>query len=794
MFRTNVLVLVAALVLAPSILNAAHTTTGQTMIAQKVSQLPLAFTQNQGQWDDHVLFRVSSGGATMWFTKEGVTYQFTRHVEKDVTAGHSSSSGAIDPLPRFLPERDSVEQVVITTKFVGAKDNPQIVAEGLMGYKCNYFIGNDPSRWQTDVPNYESIMLKNLYPGIDLKYAGNGSGEVAYEFIVAPGADLAQVKLEFKGAAKTSIDAYGNAVVTTKWGDMAAAIKSPSGGVLSGIAGFSQLSDRTIGLRSVGSGRQVQGALAVQLAYSTYLGGSPWDDHASDIAIDAGGNPYVIGYTSSSNFPTQNPYDASNNGSFDVFVTKLSSSGNSLIYSTYLGGNNFDWGLAIAVDGSGNAYVTGSTISPDFPIQNPYQTQPMTGDYYYENVFVTKLSNSGNSLIYSTYLGGEKRDYGNGIAIDGSGYAYVTGSTASSNFPTQNPYQLYQGPTDVWDVFVTKLSSSGNSLIYSTYLGGGSFDAGHSVAVDHNGNAYVTGYTQSSNFPTLNPFQATLLGGSDAFVTKLSSAGNSLAYSTYLGGSSDDNLTGKGHIVVDGAGSAYITGYTMSVNFPTSNPFQSIHGGGYYGDAFVAKLSSSGNGLIYSTYLGGGGEDYGFGIAIDGEGNAYVTGSTQSVDFPTLIPYQSTNLGGYYGGDVFVAKFAATGNNLIYSTYLGGTGDDGGYGIAVDGSSNAYVAGFTQSTNFPTLNPYQTMQGGGDAFVTKLFLPPSYVCGDANADAAVDISDVVYLIAYIFSGGPAPNPEAAGDANCDLAVDISDAVYLIAYIFAGGPAPCAGCK
>jgi hypothetical protein len=275
-----------------------------------------------------------------------------------------------------------------------------------------------------------------------------------------------------------------------------------------------------------------------------------------------------------------NPYQATYQGGWDVFVTKLSSFGNTLIYSTYLGGGDEDEGSGIAVDGSGYAYVTGFTHSTDFPTLNPYQT-----DQDYCDAFVTKLSSTGASLIYSTYLGGGSGDVGYAIAVDGSGYAYVTGMTLSSNFPILNPYQTTL--QTYYDAFVTKLSSSGNSLIYSTYLGGGDYDAGRAIAVDGSGYAYVTGETWSSNFPTLNPYQTYPGdGGGNAFVTKLPSSCAGLIYSTYLGGGSND--AGQS-IAVDGSGYAYVTGWTSSINFPTLNPYQTFQTSGG-GGAFVTKL------------------------------------------------------------------------------------------------------------------------------------------------------------------------------------------------------------
>jgi len=795
MFCRKALILTVLSLLVVSTLTATTNPNSSTTV-QKMNQMPLAFTKNVGQWDDRVLFRADAGGATMWFTKEGVTYQFTRRI--DTRSGAVSAPGVSvgrtfvsDPGQAGMPilpgngyDRDSIEQLVLTAKFVGANANPEVVGESQMEYKCNYFIGNEPTKWHTDVPNYEAITLREIYPGIDLRYSGDGNGQAAYEFVVAPGADIGQINVTYEGAEETSIDADGRMIVRTQWGDMIAALRSPTERVLSGTASLSQLSEKTTGFEASGASRQSLGATAVRLAYSTYLSGGEHVDDGRGIAVDGSGNAYVTGYTGSSNFPTTpGVYQDQTSDCSDAFVAKFSPSG-TLLYSTFLGGGDGDEAWAIAVDGSGNAYVTGMTWSSDFPALNPFQ--PYQARY---DAFVTKLSSSGNSLIYSTYLGGGEGEEGRSIAVDGSGSAYVTGETRSSDFPTQNPYQgTFQGGYS--DAFVTKLSSSGNSLIYSTYLGGGSDDNARGIAVDGSGYAYVTGSTLSLDFPTANPYQATFQGGNyDAFVTKFSSSGNSLIYSTYLGG--ENGNYGNG-IAVDGSGNAYVTGQTESADFPTLNPYQTYQGGVTSTDVFVTKLSSTGNILIYSTYLGGGSDDRGYGITVDGSGNAYVTGETSSSDFPTLNPYQGTLEG---GSDVFVTKLSSSGNNLVYSTYLGGSGGSGndrGYGIAVDGGGNAYVTGFAQS-GFPTFNPYQGTYQGFDAFVTKLS-EFEYLCGDANADAAADISDAVYLIAFIFAGGPAPNPPIAGDANCDGMVDISDAVYLIAYIFSGGAAPCAGCK
>jgi hypothetical protein len=404
------------------------------------------------------------------------------------------------------------------------------------------------------------------------------------------------------------------------------------------------------------------------LLYSTYLGGSSWNNGIG-IAVDAAGCAYITGDTLSSDFPTQDPYQAAKGGEWDGFVTKLSAAGDSLIYSTYLGGSTLDSGFDIAVDTAGCAYITGRTNSIDFPTENPYQAAYVGGVGGYNDAFVTKLSAAGDTLVYSTYLGGNGSEHGYGIAVDSAGFAYVAGWTDAADFPTEHPYQAARAGNS--DAFVTKLSAAGDSLIYSTYLGGGApgFGADHAsgIAVDAAGCAYITGITDSISFPTENPYQGTFGGDNDAFITKLSAAGDSLIYSTYLGGSHHDE--GRG-IAVDTLGCAYVTGDTASSDFPTQNPYQAVYGGGY-GDTFVARVSPVGSSLIYSTYLGGSDIDNGLGVAVDAASGAYVTGRTYSTDFPTENPYQEAFAGG--NGDAYVAKLLDTSTATVDTSTGTGT-------------------------------------------------------------------------------------------------------------------------
>ena len=291
---------------------------------QSFNKMPLAFTRNMGQWDDRVLFRANAGGATMWFTKEGVTYQFTRTI-----GGHSSESwnpddfgsghpreggdpGSIDALSLDSrlrgndTERDSIQQLVLTAKFVGANPNPEVFADGQMEYKCNYFIGNDPAKWHTNVPNYEAITLKGIYPGIDLKYSGDINGQATYEFVVAPGADMAQTKVEYGGAEETSVDSDGRMIVRTKWGDMIEAIGSPASSVGLISPRVSLNSENTNGFQTGNQSLDESKSQTVRLYYSTYLGGGGQEE-GHGIAVDDRGDTYVTGNTNSTNFPTGNP-------------------------------------------------------------------------------------------------------------------------------------------------------------------------------------------------------------------------------------------------------------------------------------------------------------------------------------------------------------------------------------------------------------------------------------------------------------------------------------------------------
>jgi chitobiase/beta-hexosaminidase-like protein/beta-propeller repeat-containing protein len=476
------------------------------------------------------------------------------------------------------------------------------------------------------------------------------------------------------------------------------------------------------------------------LSYSSYLGGAG-DDVGYGIAVDGSGNMYVAGSTTSADFPTANAYQDSYRGNIcrpfasptlrpcpDAFVTKLDPTGTTLIYATYFGGAEWDEAFGLAVDAEGNAYLTGTTRSPDFPTEQPFQAA-FGGSHFDRPVgdaFVTKLD-AGGGLLYSTYLGGPHNDVGYAIAVDAEENVHVTGATGGS-FPLANPLQPVHG-SGLDDAFVAKLDACGSTLVFATYLGGNGRDNGLAIALDAAGAAYLSGFTSAADFPTTtDALQPAKRGSVDGFIAKVAPDGSELVYSTYLGGSGGSSQASG--IAVDAEGHAYVTGFTNTLDFPTVNALQPANAGGScFGnpcnDALVSKLDPSGAALVYSTYLGGSRDDLAWGIALDSTGSAYVTGQTSSADFPTRNAVQPSQSGTQV--NAFVTRLSFEGTELRYSTFLGASdpernAGDYAHGIAVDGSSRAYVTGQAASSGFPTVGPFQDANHGGrsDAFVARI--------------------------------------------------------------------------
>ena len=603
---------------------------------------------------------------------------------------------------------------MVRVEFGGAAAEPRL--EGLKPLAAHVnFLRGPEQEWRLDVPLYGAVRYGELYPGIDLIYTGAGP-HLKSEFHVAPGADFRRIAIRYRNAGTPQLLESGDLVVTLNGKQLRepspVAYQEIGGRRVSVEAQFALAADGAVGFRLGEYDASEMLVIDPVMSYSTLLGGSSGDE-ALGLAVDPGGSVYLTGFTESYDFPTVNPEQGISGGGNDAFIAKLNPSGSGLVYCTYLGGWGDDRGYGIAVDATGAAYVAGSTTSPSFPVKYAMQSKLLGS----RNAFLAKLSPAGNSLTFSTFLGGSGSDVANGIALDSSGSAYLVGDTTSSNFPATGWQKTNRGSQDA---FVAKFSTDGSRLIYSTFLGGSGTDHGAAIAVDPSGAAYVTGSTFSFDFPMANAYQSLIGGGQDAFVARVASDGNSLLFSTYLGGSGGTVMYPEAGqaIALDSLGNAYVAGVTSSSNFPVSGAAQSALDGAL--DAFVTKFGAAGT-LIYSTYLGGSGVDFGNAIAVDAAGEAYIAGYTYSTDLPVTANALQSAIGG--DCDAFLAKLSASGGSLQYLSYLGGNSSDTATAAALDGSGAVYLAGWTLSTNFPVLNGYQSINAGNfGAWVAKFAL------------------------------------------------------------------------
>lgn len=685
------------------------------------ASLPLAFEQNRGQTNPQVKFLARGVGYAIFFTEKEAVMSLDRSEEWSSTPFQSGSFGS--EAGKRLPEKD-----VLRLNWVGAAASPRVEGLEKESGKSNYLTGDSPAKWVRGVPDYARVKYHSVYPGIDVVYYGN-QRELEFDIDVAPSANLAMLRLKIAGVhhrkVDLSIDRQGDLVVRTRAGDVQ----------------FRKL--HAYQPDGKGSG----GKKFLQARYILEKDGQ--------VGFD------VRGY----------------NRAKPLVIDPV------LVYSTYLGGTDYNYATGIAVDSSGNTYITGYTSSVDFPVSGGVQSTFAGGSCDTEvntapcfDAFVAKLNPKGSALVYSTYLGGTGDDRGVRIAIDSSGEAYVAGYTDSLDFPTEGPLQGAIGggtcgtsayPEPCYDAFVAKLSASGSNLIYSTYLGGTGDDFASSIAVDSDGDAFVGGLTSATNFPvTAGAFQTSYGGGAfDGFVAKINAAGTALVYSTYLGGSLEDHVNG---VALDSAGNAYLTGQTDSSDFPVKDGFQPKYTATTCGSAlssipcfegFVTKLNSKGSSLVYSSYLGGTAATYGLDIALDSFDAAYVTGWTTSGDFPVTPGAFQSKWGG--GDEVFVAKTVPAGDALDYATYLGGINPDQANAIAVDSAGDAFIAGSAYGGKFPVADPLQADSGGFyDAFVSEFnstgsgLLFSTYLGGTGDEAAngiAVDSSGNIFVAGDTFS-------------------------------------------
>ncbi len=728
------LIIVVSAIIAPSLSDVRLGPTASELDPINIHPIDvteLDFIPNRGQYSDIVDFRGDAGGAAIWLTGKGVVYQFTRHIQAPSESEFITEYGFE---PSSTP--DSVEFLFVRVTFTGSNPEPSAVPGRVSNQRHNYFIGNEPTNWMTNVPSFTDVTYSSIYPGIDLRYFGNNT-HMEYDFVVSPGADAALIRVQYDGIIGMSLNSNGDLVIET---DLGLIVENrPVSYQLDGdeqipvVGEFELISDNSFGFSFIdGYNPDLPLIIDPVLDFSTLFGGAG-SDYARDLAEDAAGNLYITGYTTSNDFPVESAFDGTYNGGglagYDIFVSRISESGQIVDYSTYVGGaTDIEQAYSIAVDDSGSAYVTGSSQSTDFPTANPYQTN-LEG---IRDAVVFKLCPTGDTLRFSTYFGGTGIEYGASIDIDNDHRVFITGNTSSNDLGFTGAAFDNTLDGDL-DGYLAVLGSDGNALEAGTYLGGTDIENALAVAVTAGGDAVVTGYTLSGDFPTESAYDATFAGGDefgDAFVTGISADASSLVFSTYLGGGGNDAGL---DLALNASGDAIVSGFTRSADFPTQQAWDPTFNVG--NDAFVSSLSPSGGSLNFSTFIGGGLDDFGAAVAVNSSGHIFVIGNTISPDLPTENAYDPLFNG---NNDVFVACLFTPGDSMVYSTYLGGTGFDYGYGITCNDEGDACVTGYTDSPNFPVRDAmYDTTIGGIDIFLTRLDLVPQ-VCVDSDNDGYGD--------------------------------------------------------
>jgi len=671
---------------------------GSAEEADPAGDLPLAFAPNAGQTDDSVRYVARGAGYSFFFTDEQAVLSLVKTDGQDVTG------------------------VALELRFLGASPEASLEArEPASGTVSQLTSSSGDSA--SNVETYQELVYRDLWPGIDMVFRGDG-GELKYQFYLDPGADPRDIRLDYDGASGLSLASDGDLQIETPLGVLNdaspvshQAVEGDRVPVASHYA-IHQADGGGYGFAVEDYDRSRPLVIDPAIDFSTFVGGTG-SDSGRGIDVDSAGNLYVTGQTASATYPTTaGVFDRGYNNNTDVFVTKLDSSGSTIVYSTFIGGSAFDSGNGIAVDDAGAAYVAGFSGSLNYPTTpGAFDTTQNGGS----DAFVSKLDPSGSRLEYSTYLGGSGFSFegANGIAVDHAGSAYVTGFTGSAAFPTTaGAYDTTKNGTGN-DVYVTKLAPAGSALGYSTFLGGSTSDTGNDVAVDGVGRAYVTGFTASADFPaTPGAHDSSHNGGNDAFVTRLDGAGSGLEYSTLLGGAGADS--GQSIAAAESGKAMWVTGSTASSEYPTTpGAFDRTYNGN--GDAFVASFDKFST-LAYSTFLGGTASEVGSGIAVDEKGKlAHVTGSTASADYPTAGLADDPSYNG--GGDAFLAALKRSNGELVHSTFLGGAGADVGIAVAVGADrKRAYVTGSTSSPDFP-FSPGafdRSHNGADDVFVASV--------------------------------------------------------------------------
>ena len=726
-----------------------------------------------------------ASGAWRRYVARGAGYQAAisrRGVQVALPVAAPPGDGASDPNA----------MTVVEIEFAGADARASIRGLEAQSTRIHHLRSSSGVPDRTNVATYARVAIDAVYPGIDAVFYGNAPG-LEYDLIVAPGADPSRIRLQIEGITGMALADDGDLRLDT--GRAAVILHHPYAyqerdGVREHVeSGYVLGAGNVVGIRVGPYDRARRLVIDPVVSYATYLGGSLTETGVA-VAVDADGNAYVTGFTTSPDFPTLSAWDRSlgKRNDIDVFVAKLNPAGTGLVYATYLGGaTGIDRGIGIAVDAGGSAYVTGTTSVGDFPVTaGAYQQATPLG-----GTFIAKLAAAGNALDYSTYVAGAKVA---SIAVDATGSALVTGTASASFATTVNALQRTLAPGLTEGGFVLKLDPAGSAARYATFLPGNGANQGNAIAVDRQGNAYVAGWTTAADFPSIDALQPALKGQRDGFVVKLDPAGTRIVYSTYLGGTLDDTINA---IAVDAAGSAYVAGETYSSDFPSLNGFQPAKSGfrlvnSSLGNAFVAKIDATGTALRYSSFLGG--EicngycqslfglpqfpgDAAYRIAVDSDGHAFVTGLAQTYTFP-LVDSSAPRKQQDNQDSAFVAKVSASGGSLLFSTFLrtgyGYTDDKvtpippgSAAGVAAGANGAAYVTGHTDGTGQfqPTPGAFQTVNGGSQGAYVVRFAGPSATLALETSSANVESPASAALTAAISGASMAGSVALMSGAN-----------------------------
>ncbi len=718
---------------------------GNTSLKPFPDSLPFFFLANRGQWQKEILYQCMSNEGGIRFLRNGISFCMSREVEEDPAAKHKE-----DEKP------EEYEGLVWNMVFDNANPAAIVKEEKSGSSRVNYLIGNDPSKHAIHVPQCGLLTYENIYPHTDLQYYAAGEGRLKYDYLLHPGADISNIRMRYDGIQGLSVNPDGDLEIRHAWGTVTehlpVSYQYVNGRKETRDVRFILLNNTTAGFRVYGKYNHDLPLVIdpVFMLWSTWIGsssssgftGGSNDGYMNDIAADAAGNVYGVGRYGS-NFPvTFGAYSTTHSGPFlqfgDVIVFKLKYDGMSLDYATFVGGSSVEWGLAIDVNAAGETFFTGLTSSDDFPYTPNAYDNSYNGGSAYGDAFLCKLSAGGDSLLYSSYIGGTEGEAGRDIAVRNTNDVYLVGFTTSSDFPVSAAAfdNTFNGAASTFlttnaglsaisgDAYVMKMDAGSGTLLYSTYIGGGNAEAATSVTVNSAGEAFVTGGTSSTDFPVTPGSFCTTAPSSgfsdDAFLVKLNSAGSSLVYSTYIGGNNTDGGWG---VTINSNNESFVTGFTASDNFPaTAGAHKTIHTSADSRDAFVCRLNAAGSSMIYATYVGASDEDYGCDIEVNNANEAFVAGKSDLFQSSGNFPTTGCAYDNSYNGmlDIILFKLSASGDSLYYSSYFGGDRDD--YNNIVAGPSIAMpdkcreevmVGQSSHSTGFPTTIP-SMMSGKGN--------------------------------------------------------------------------------